>query len=128
MPMFKLTIKRIMIAFAVIGLILGGIVSWLRIPIINELVVQNHSGQTIDEIQIRFSTAEIATFKSLADKEWVAAKVDMAHHSGFIVSGSLSDGTKLSGTFAPLRYGHYYECAAFTIGRGGTIRFTHPDE
>ncbi|SIO60691.1 hypothetical protein SAMN05444166_6488 [Singulisphaera sp. GP187] len=124
LPGVRLSVRQGMTAIAGLALVFGGVTCGFR-RAENRLVVENRSGQSLDLLDISLSRAgHIVTIKSLPDGGAETAPFWIKGDDGFVLNGSLADGTKVVGNFGYVTNGDYAERLRFVVRPGGRVEFT----
>jgi hypothetical protein len=121
-----ITVRRRIIALAIICLLIsvGGI--WSLLAIQNRLTVENRSGQAVSLLMIVvYGSSSAVMFEQMPDGSERSASFNINQDGGFYVHGFLADGTKVTGGYyGYVTNGMYGEHAHFVVKQGGGIDFS----
>lgn len=119
------TVRRQVIALAVIGLLILGGTTWSLRAFQNRLTVENHSGQAVSLLMIGvYGSSSSFMFENMPVRSKASASFRIVRDGGFYVHGFLADGTNITGgNYGYVTNGMVGEHAHFVVKKGGGLDF-----
>jgi hypothetical protein len=118
------TIKNLMILVAIFAVMMGGLVYGVKRAIENHVVIINDSGQEIAWVSVEVC-GQSFDFHDIPDGGVKSPTFRATGDSGFIVTGSLADGTVFARDDGYVTSAMHGVWAMFTIQDGGRIVFNY---
>jgi len=118
----QFTIRRMMIAIAVLAIVVGGLVLALR-PEYSRLTVVNQSGQSISRLIVTVS-GEQSLITDLADGSTASVPFPAHDDDRFNLAGTFANGNQIRGGFMVKGNPKRFARLACAVGQGGKLRLS----